>query len=175
MRPLLEFVKWWKVARDWEYLFLLLFRTHTVWCTELLRANLLRRAHPKNFNIGLVNYSPLAGGMLTGKYLASNSDKLDKNSRFKQFPSYQIRFQQQRVVEAVEKYNSLAQKKNIPLAHMSLSFCRSQEFITSTIIGGTSVSQLQENIKSLGLSLDEDTLKDIDQIYLQHRDPQNID
>eukprot|EP01097_Dermamoeba_algensis_P005271 TRINITY_DN3343_c0_g2_i1.p1 TRINITY_DN3343_c0_g2~~TRINITY_DN3343_c0_g2_i1.p1 ORF type:complete len:381 (+),score=116.65 TRINITY_DN3343_c0_g2_i1:1-1143(+) len=127
---------------------------------------------PLNYNIGLVNYSPLAGGMLTGKYLSNNADS---KSRFNQFPSYQKRFQQKRVYEAVEKYDELAKKKGISVAHMSLSFCRSREFISSTIIGGTSLQQLQENLKSSDVTLDDQTVKEIDDIYLQFRDPQTMD
>ena len=112
-------------------------------------------------NVGLLAYSPLAFGVLTGKYLNGN---MPEGSRLKLFPQYS-RYSNKQAYFLTQKYMELAQKLNMSLAHLSLAFVNQQSFLTSTIIGATSMEQLKQNISSIEVELAEDILKEIDVIH----------
>ena len=110
--------------------------------------------------VGLLAYSPLAFGMLTGKYL---NGKLPENSRLKLFPQYG-RYNNDQAHILTHKYLDLAKELNISLAQLSLAFVNQQPFLTGNIIGATTMEQLKENIGSINVELSEETLKKINEI-----------
>jgi aryl-alcohol dehydrogenase-like predicted oxidoreductase len=110
--------------------------------------------------VGLLAYSPMAFGMLSGKYLGG---KMPENSRLKLFPVFS-RYNSDQCNILTQKYFELAKELNISLAQLSLAFVNQQEFLTSNIIGATTMAQLQENISSINIELSEDTLQKIDEI-----------
>lgn len=111
-------------------------------------------------NVGLLAYSPLAFGVLSGKYLNGN---LPENSRLKLFPQYS-RYSSQQSQNLVEKYADLANELEISLTQLSLAFVNHREFLTSNIIGATTLEQLKENISSIDVNLSSETIKRIDEI-----------
>ncbi|MGB7272402.1 MAG: aldo/keto reductase [Geitlerinemataceae cyanobacterium] len=117
--------------------------------------------------VGLLPYSPLAFGFLTGKY----SQETPPNSRIGLFPMFGGRYKKPHVQETLEAYLNVARKYNLVPAKMALAFVRSRWFVTSTIIGATNLEQLEENLSSIELELDEEILKEINEIHAQHPNP----
>jgi aryl-alcohol dehydrogenase-like predicted oxidoreductase len=120
--------------------------------------NLAEVAHREN--VGLLAYSPLAFGTLSGKYLNGN---LPENSRLKLFPAYS-RYSNKQAHILTQKYAELAKELNMSLAHLALAFVNQQPFVTSNIIGATSMEQLKENISSIDIVLSDEILGKIDEI-----------
>ena len=120
-----------------------------------------------NLTFFLLAYSPLAFGMLTGKYL---NGKLPENSRLKLFPQYG-RYNNEQAHILTHKYNDLAKDLNISLAQLSLAFVNQQPFLTGNIIGATTMEQLKENIDSINVGLSEETLKKINEIQAIQPNP----
>ena len=110
---------------------------------------------------GLLAYSPLAGGFLKGKYRNNN---LPENSRQKLFADYYTRYSEPHVSPVIEKYFNLAKKFNLDFAQMSLKFCEIQPFMTSVIIGATTMEQLKKNTESVNVNLNDEIIKDINNI-----------
>jgi len=106
-------------------------------------------------NIGYLAYSPLGFGQLTGKYL----EETPKNSRVTLFPNYN-RYHKENGFKATRRYNDLAKAHGI-----SLAFIRQQAFVSSTIIGATSMKQIKENIESSNVMLSEVILDEIRTIH----------
>ena len=119
-------------------------------------------------NVSLLAYSPLAFGMLSGKYL---NGKMPDGSRLKLFAKNFPRYQGSRSQNAVEKYYLVAQKHNISLTQMSLAFVNIQKFVGSNIIGATKMSQLVENIDSIDIDLSDEIIKDINEIHDNNPSP----
>ena len=117
--------------------------------------------------IGLMAYSPLGFGVLSGKYLG---DRKPDGARITLFPNY-IRYSSKTAIEATQKYYELAQQNDMSLAQMALAFVNSRPFLTSNIIGATSMKQLEENIASIDLELSETVLKGIEAIHNQIPNP----
>lgn len=117
-------------------------------------------------NIGHLPYSPLGFGMLTGKYL----EEIPKNSRVDLFPNYN-RYMNENSYKATRLYNEIAKKHNLSLTHLSLAFVNQQPFVTSNIIGCTSLEQLTENIGSIDISLSEEIMKEINEVHAQIPNP----
>ncbi|MCK4561943.1 MAG: aldo/keto reductase [Flavobacteriaceae bacterium] len=113
-------------------------------------------------NIGLLAYSPLSFGALSGKYLKNTP----KNSRLKLYPQLFItrKYLSKEAIFATQKYFELAQKNNLSLTQMSLAFINQQPFVTSNIIGATTMEQLKENISSIDIDLSDKVLEEIDAI-----------
>ncbi|NET56583.1 MAG: NADP(H)-dependent aldo-keto reductase [Symploca sp. SIO2E6] len=118
-------------------------------------------------NLGLLAYSPLAFGCLTGKYI----NGIPENSRLALFQGFGIRYEKTNLTEAVQEYVAIADKHGISPAQMALAFVRSRWFVASTIIGATSMEQLKENIGSLEVNLDEDILAEIDAVHNRYPNP----
>lgn len=142
-------------------------------------ADLAECCTPRNFNIGLLPWSPLAGGVLTGKYLPELNEATEKDVskswRFNKFPQFQGRFTNTRSSNAVAKYAEVAKEFGISLTTMSLAFMNSKPFVSSTIIGATTMEQLAEDIDALTMDLSPECLARINEIYLDHRDPCLLD
>ena len=111
-------------------------------------------------NIGLLAYSPLGFGVLSGKYL---NGELPDGSRLKLFPNLS-RFAGKQSMKATEQYMKVAKKHNMSLTHLSLSFVNSRPFVTSNIIGASKLSQLKENIDSINIKLDDNIIREIEEI-----------
>ena len=117
---------------------------------------------------GLLAYSPLAGGFLTGKYRNNN---LPKNSRQKLFGKYYTRYNKPSASIVIEKYFDIAKKFSLDFAQMAIKFCEIQKFITSVIIGATTMEQLKSNIESVNVNLTEEINKKINDIQIIHPNP----
>ena len=117
---------------------------------------------------GLLAYSPLAFGMLSGKYL---NNQMPEGSRLQLFGNHFPRYQGTRTQLAVEEYFKVAQKYNLSLAQMSLAFVNAQPFVTSNIIGATSMEQLKENIESINLDLSDEIMEQINIIHENNPSP----
>ena len=117
---------------------------------------------------GLLAYSPLAGGFLSGKY---RQNKMPEKSRQKLFGDYFTRYTKTHVPEIVEKYFKISSKYNLNFAQMSLKFCEIQKFITSVIIGATTMEQLKTNVESVNVKLDSEIINEINKIHSQHSNP----
>ena len=113
-------------------------------------------------DIGLLAYSPLAQGVLSGKYLNGN---LPDGSRGNLFPRFIARYMGDGSLEAVKRYEAIAKKNAITLTELSLAFVNQLPFVTSNIIGATKMSQLKENIGSIHINLSEETLREIEAVH----------
>ena len=117
---------------------------------------------------GLLAYSPLAFGYLTGKY---RNKKLPENSRMKLFGEKFVRYKTENGQLAIEKYYEIAKKYRLDFAQMSLKFCEAQPFVTSVIIGATTMDQLKINIESVNVNLEESVIKDINEVQKIYPNP----
>jgi aryl-alcohol dehydrogenase-like predicted oxidoreductase len=117
-------------------------------------------------NIGLMAYSPLAFGFLSGKYLTG----FPENSRMKTFPNF-TRYTNENCFEATKLYQDLAQKNNLTLAELSLAFVNQQQATMATIVGATNLEQLQKNIDAFAIHLSDELLSDIEKIHEQIPNP----
>ena len=118
-------------------------------------------------NCGLLAYSPLAGGRLSGKYISDNP----KNARYVLWPSNFDRHHTQRGEVAISKYVELAKKNNIAPSTFANAYVNNRPFVTSNIIGATSMDQLKENIDSIDITLSKDILAEIEDIHLSDPNP----
>ena len=112
-------------------------------------------------NIGLLAYSPLAFGVLSGKYIDGTAAD---NARLKLFPRF-ARYSSKQSTEATKLYLALAKDLGISLTTLALAFVNQRPFVTSNIIGATNLDQLKENIESVNTNLSEETLKRINSIH----------
>jgi len=119
-------------------------------------------------NCGLLAYSPLAGGRLSGKYVGGVNPK---NARYTLWPQRFSRHLTERGEIAIEKYVGLAKKYGIAPSTFANAFVNDRPFITSNIIGATSMEQLKENIDSIDIVLSEEMLLEIEDIHLSNPNP----
>jgi aryl-alcohol dehydrogenase-like predicted oxidoreductase len=117
---------------------------------------------------GLLAHSPLAGGMLSGKYLYG---KKPKNSRFTLWSKRFLRYNIKRKEIAIAKYVKVAKKCNISLSTLAYAFVASRPYVTSCIIGSTSLKQLKENINSINVNLSNEIINEIEEIHLSDPNP----
>ena len=117
---------------------------------------------------GLLAYSPLAGGFLTGKYRNKN---LPENSRQKLFGEYYTRYSKPNASIVIDKYFDIAKKFNLDFAQMAIKFCEIQKFLTSVIIGATSMEQLKIDIESVNVNLTEEINKKINDVQIIYPNP----
>ena len=117
--------------------------------------------------LGLLAYSPLGFGILSGKYLGGLQPA---NARVTLFPQYK-RYSKPNCEPAVQAYMDLAQEHGLSLTQMALAFVTSRPFVTSNIIGATRMDQLKENIESIEIDLSEDVLNGIENIHENNPNP----
>jgi aryl-alcohol dehydrogenase-like predicted oxidoreductase len=117
--------------------------------------------------VGLLAYSPLAFGVLSGKYLGG---KIPAGSRLALFERF-ARYGSPQSTSATEAYKEIADKHDISLAQMSLAFVCQQPFVTSNLIGATNMQQLSENIEAVNVKLSEEVLAEIEAIHNRYPDP----
>jgi len=117
--------------------------------------------------VGLLAYSPLGFGVLSGKYL--ENAKPD-GARLTLFEAYK-RYTKPAAVEATADYVALASEVGLDPAQMALAYVNSRPFLTSTIIGATSLEQLSADIGSIEITLSEDVIERIEEIHKRHPSP----
>lgn len=117
--------------------------------------------------VGLLAYSPLAFGYLSAKYL----DNPAAPGRVTDFPGFAQRYDKPGVQPALIAYAALARKHDMTPTQMALSFVYHRWFVSSTIIGATSLSQLEENIGAVALPLTTEILNEIEAIHLRYMNP----
>ncbi|KAL2242629.1 uncharacterized protein LOC105158462 isoform X2 [Sesamum indicum] len=135
--------------------------------------DLVEVCHPNNCNIGLLAYSPLAGGALSGKYLDIDSEAA-KRGRFNLFPGYMGRYNKSMAQEVTAKYLEVAKKHGLSLVELALGFARDRPFVTSSIIGATTIDQLKEDIDAFLKTerpLPPEVVTDINDIFKRYKDP----
>lgn len=156
--------------------FVRLAREHDLPCVVSLQNayNLLNRVFEYGLaevcyreKVDLLAYSPLAFGLLSGKYL----DNAQAAGRMTLFPGFGQRYTKENVAPAVAAYADLARRNGLSPAQMALAFVRSRWFATSTIIGATSLAQLAENLAACDIQLADDVLAGIDAIHLRYCNP----
>ena len=118
-------------------------------------------------NLGLLAYSPLAFGILSGKYLSG--ENLPK-ARINLFPQL-ARYNSEQCAQATRLYEKIAQKNNLTLTQMALAFVTQQPFVTSNIIGATTMEQLKENIATIDVVLSDEISKEINAVQAIIPDP----
>jgi len=112
-------------------------------------------------NIGLLAYSPLGFGVLSGKYINGTASK---NTRLNLFPRFS-RYSSQQATNATKSYFELSKEIGISLTTLALSFVNSRPFICSNIIGATTIDQLKENIESIRTKLSKEVIQKINEIH----------
>ena len=123
--------------------------------------------------VSLLGYSPLGFGLLTGKYDASGTTgEGAPNGRIARYESVRKqRWGRIDALEAARRYNALARQNGLTPTQMALAFCYTKWQLASTIIGVTSVAQLDENVDAFGTTLPVELLAEIDAVRWQMRDP----
>ncbi|MGE8541792.1 MAG: NADP(H)-dependent aldo-keto reductase [Acinetobacter sp.] len=117
--------------------------------------------------VGLLAYSPLAFGFLTGKFrhgARPENARVTLYSRFSRYSNPQSEW-------ATEQYAQLAEQHGLTLTQLALAFIKQQFFVTSTIIGATNLEQLKENIDAFDINLSEEILQGIEEIHRQQPNP----
>ena len=117
-------------------------------------------------NVGLLAYSPLGFGMLTGKHLQG----ILPSSRLGLFSQF-VRYNSENSQKATRLYNNLAVSNNLTLTEMALAFVNQQSFVSSTIIGATNVAQLKQNLKAFSVNLSSEIITEINRIHELFPDP----
>ena len=119
-------------------------------------------------NIGCLSYSPLASGYLTGKYRNKN---FPKGSRMERDWDFWTRYRKPNTEQAVDLYYEISKKHDLDMSQMSIKFCEIQDFMTSVIIGATSMEQLKTNIESVNVNLSNDVIKEINKVQAIYPNP----
>ena len=119
--------------------------------------------------IGCLAYSPLASGYLSGKY---RNGLLPKGSRMERdWDFWKYRYNTPNLGNAVEEYYKISKKYKLDMSQMSLKFCEVQKFMTSVIIGATTMEQLKINIESVNVNLSEEVIKEINEVQNIYPNP----
>lgn len=116
---------------------------------------------------GLLAYSPMAFGLLSGKYHQKKDSQNDRINKYKQLS----RYNNDQAYEATAKYLEIAEAHNLSLAQLSLAFVNTRPFLTSNIIGATSMAQLKENIESIDTALSDEVLQAINEVHEKQPNP----
>jgi len=129
---------------------------------------------PRNEDVGLLAYSPLAGGILSGKYRGSKEST--SKSRLTLFEGFMDRYLQSDAQQAVEKYCNLADELSITPSELALAWCYTRSEVTSSIIGATTVEQLTENMEAILLQdkITPEVVAKVDAIHKSCMDPSKI-
>jgi len=128
----------------------------------------------QRLDVSLLAYSPLAFGLLTGKYDKSGTDGPDapKDARIGKYESVRKqRWGRPEALAAARRYNQLARDNGMTPTRMALAFCYTKWQVASTIIGVTSLAQLEEDLDAWGTKLSPEVLAEIDKIRWEIRDP----
>jgi aryl-alcohol dehydrogenase-like predicted oxidoreductase len=118
-------------------------------------------------SVGLLAYSPLAFGILTGKYI---DGKKPANARLTLYSRFQ-RYQSKNAVKATKEYVNVAKEHALEPSQMALAFARKRPFVASLLLGATTVNQLEINLASVDIKLSEEVLKEIEKIHTRIPNP----
>ena len=118
--------------------------------------------------IGCLSYSPLASGYLSGKY---RNGAMPKGSRIERDYEFWGRYRKPQSENAIEEYYKISEKYNLDMSQMAIKFCEIQDFMTSVIIGATTMDQLKTNIESVKVTLDKDIINEINAIQRKYPNP----
>ena len=118
-------------------------------------------------NVGLLAYSPLGFGVLSGKYL---NGKRPAGARLTQYDRFD-RYVNEQAISATEQYAKIAVDAGLDMAQMALAFVNTRSFVTSNIIGATSIEQLKSNIDSVDITLSSDVLEAIEAVHARQPNP----
>ena len=118
--------------------------------------------------IGCLAYSPLASGYLSGKY---RNGAFPKGSRMERDFDFWTRYRKPNTEKAVEEYYKISKKYNLDMSQMSIKFCEVQDFMTSVIIGATTMEQLKTNIESVKVKLDNEVIQEINKVQKIYSNP----
>ena len=118
-------------------------------------------------NCGLLVYYPLAAGALSGKY---KNGKMPKNSRMTLFKGWE-RMINPLAMKAYDEYEKLAKEFNITMVQLAQAFVNTRPFVTSNIIGATTMEQLKENIGSIEIELNDEIFDKINSIHNNNPNP----
>ncbi len=130
-------------------------------------AEVCRRA-----NVGLLAYSPLAFGHLTGKYLADpQATGIATKGRVTLFQGFGQRYNKPNVPSATKEYVRIAREAGLGPAQMALAYARMRWFTSSVLLGATSVQQLQENLDSAEVTLTAEVLEEIEAVHRVYPNP----
>jgi aryl-alcohol dehydrogenase-like predicted oxidoreductase len=142
-------------------------------------------ASPYNENVGFMSYNALAGGMLTGKYLQApaamdeilasvgglnraeaNLAKPRGRMDTRGWGGTLFRYRTQAAQDAIQEYARVAKKNKMPLTELALRWCRQRSLVTTTLVGHTSMEQLEESLRYMKMEndLDEDIMWEIDMV-----------
>ncbi len=113
----------------------------------------------KQFNLGVISYSPLAGGFLTNKY--SKDGKLPDTPRSEAAKKRYFTEKRWKIQETVRE---IAEENDLKMPQVALSWILTKDFITAPIIGANTIKQLEENIIAIEVKLDEDEIKRLDEV-----------
>jgi aryl-alcohol dehydrogenase-like predicted oxidoreductase len=127
--------------------------------------NLAEFAHREQ--VGLLAYSPLAFGMLSGKYLDGARPAGGRLTLFERF----VRYTNPQAENATAQYVALARQHGLDPAQMALAYVNSRRFLTSNIIGATTLEQLRSNIDSAQVQLSDEVLAGIEAIHRKQPNP----
>jgi aryl-alcohol dehydrogenase-like predicted oxidoreductase len=117
--------------------------------------------------VALLPYSPLGGGSLSGKYLGGAKPEGARMTLFNRF----TRYESEQAQRAIAAYVALAQKHGLDPSQMALAFVASRQFVTSTIIGATSLAQLKTDIDAFDVELSPEVLAGIAEIHKESPNP----
>ncbi len=117
--------------------------------------------------VGLIGYSPLASGLLTGKYAEARPIE---GSRSSLFAGFETRFKEA-ALAATESYAAIARDCGLDPATLALAFARQQPFMTSVLMAARTAGQLENNLKSLDVTLPKDVIKAINAVHDRHPNP----
>lgn len=118
-------------------------------------------------NVGLLAYSPLGFGLLTGKYL----NGIPENTRLALFQGFGQRYDKTNVKSAVQAYLNIAHRHGLTPAQLALAYVRSRWFVSSTIIGATNLEQLRENLSSVNIELSDEVIAEINDVHALYPNP----
>lgn len=131
-------------------------------------------------DVPLLAYSPLAMGLLTGKYTAADGTIGAfgdtprpglEDARLVRFPQFGDRYKRPRALEAAAQYDAVARKHGLTPLQLALAFVRQRSFVGSTIIGATSVAQLEEQVRAFDVALSPQVLADIEAVHAVWNSP----
>ena len=117
---------------------------------------------------GLLAYSPLACGYLSGKY---RNNQIPKNSRIDRDGDFWTRYKKPNMNNAVDAYYEISKEYKLDMSQMALKFIEIQPFVTSVIIGATTMEQLKTNIESVNIKLTEEIIKEINEVQKKYPNP----
>ncbi len=112
----------------------------------------------KKYNIGVIPYSPLAAGFLTGKY---SREKAPDTPRSK---SVEMRYYSEKRWQILDKVIEVAKELDVKMSQVALAWMLTRDFVTAPIIGANSVEQLEENVDAIDVKLGEDNIKQLDEV-----------